>query len=131
MTIEELLETPCYVADFLPQQVPADSAGQYFAVERYYLEKERMAAIKQRHIDLVLKLNCYYDLYLDEEAEKNPAPERIAREMNKRHLCIRVADTLILSEPDEPCLSIFHPDEALLSLLRLLAAGEGLYIWQP
>ena len=25
MTIEELLETPCYVADFLPQQVPADN----------------------------------------------------------------------------------------------------------
>lgn len=131
MTIEELLETPCYVADFLPQQVPADSAGQYFAVEKYYREKERMAAIKQRHIDLVLKLNCYYDLYLDEETEKNPPPERIAREMNERHLCIRVADALILSEPDEPCLSIFHPDEALLRLLRLLAAGEGLHVWQP
>ena len=71
------------------------------------------------------------DVYKGREAEKNPVPERIAREMNERHLCIRVADALILSEPDEPCLSIFHPDEALLSLLRLLAAGEGLYVWQP
>ena len=54
MTIEELLQTPCWVVDFLPRQVPVDSAGQYFSVEKYYLEKERMAAIKQKHIELVL-----------------------------------------------------------------------------
>ena len=131
MTIEELLQTPCWVVDFLPRQVPANSAGQYFAVEKYYLEKERMAAIKQKHIDLVLKLNCYCDIYLDDEAEKNPAPERIARKIAQRHLCIRTGDALIMSEPDEPCLSVFNPDETLLGLLRLLAAGEGLYIWQP
>ena len=131
MTIEELLQTPCWVVDFLPQQVPANSAGQYFAVEKYYLEKERMAVIKQKHIDLVLKLNCYCDIYLDDEAEKNPAPERIARKIAQRHLCIRTGDALIMSEPDEPCLSVFNPDETLLGLLRLLAAGEGLYIWQP
>ena len=86
MTIEELLQMPCWVVDFLPRQVPANSAGQYFAVEKYYLEKERMAVIKQKHIDLVLKLNCYCDIYLDDEAEKNPAPERIAREIAQRHL---------------------------------------------
>ena len=131
MTIEELLQTPCWVVDFLPRQVPANSAGQFFAVEKYYLEKERMAAIKKKHIDLILKLNCYCDIYLDDEAEKNPAPERIAREIAQRHLCIRTEDALIMSEPDEPCLAVFHPDEALLSLLRLLAAGEGLYVWQP
>ena len=30
--IEELLQKPYWVIDFLPQQVPADSAGQFFAV---------------------------------------------------------------------------------------------------
>ena len=35
--VEALLEKPCWVLDFLPQRVPADSPGQYFAVEAYLL----------------------------------------------------------------------------------------------
>ena len=33
--MEELLQKPCWVIDFLPEQVPADAAGQFFAVEEY------------------------------------------------------------------------------------------------
>ena len=28
--VDRLLETPCYIMDFLPQQVPKDCGGQYF-----------------------------------------------------------------------------------------------------
>jgi len=70
MTIDELLEMPYWVADILPRQVPRDSPGQYFAIERHYLREPQITAIKQRHIDLVLKLNCYYDLSLDDERGK-------------------------------------------------------------
>ena len=34
-TIEELLNTPYWIIDILPKQVPAGGAGQYFAVEKY------------------------------------------------------------------------------------------------
>ena len=37
-TIERLLEEPCWVVDFLPKQVPSESAGQFPAIERHYLE---------------------------------------------------------------------------------------------
>ena len=30
--IEQLLNTPCHIIDFLPQQVPENSPGQFFAV---------------------------------------------------------------------------------------------------
>ena len=33
-----LLEGPYWIVDILPEQVPADAAGQYFAVERYFLQ---------------------------------------------------------------------------------------------
>ena len=56
--IDELLQTPCWIIDILPAQVPAESAGQYFAVEKYFL-KEQLAEIKQKHINVILKLNCY------------------------------------------------------------------------
>lgn len=35
--VEELLEKSYRVVDFLPEQVPEGSAGQFFAVEKYYM----------------------------------------------------------------------------------------------
>lgn len=131
MTIDELLETPYWIIDILPKQVPKDSPGQYFAVEEYYLSKKQISEVKNRHIGLVLKLNCYRDLSLDEETEINPPPGRIAEEMHKRHLCILTGDSMILSEPDDLSMTLYHPDDELLELVRALAAGEGLFVWQP
>ena len=130
-TIDELLETPYWIADILPAQVPADSPGQYFAVEQYYLAEPRRTAIKQKHLNLILKLNCYRDLRLDEEADPNPPPERIGDALFRRRLCIRTEDAMIVSEPDETWLTVYNPDEALLELIRALAAGEGLFVWKP
>ena len=130
-TIEELLRSPYWIIDILPKQVPADSRGQYFAVERYFLKDGRIAGIKQKHINLVLKLNCYADVSIDEEEEINPSPERIAGEMKKRHLYIRTGESAILSEPDDTYLTIFNPDTQLLEFVRQIAAGEGLYVWKP
>lgn len=130
-TIDELLQAPYWIIDILPQQVPADSPGQYFAIEDYYLEEERLATIKQKHIDVILKLNCYRDISIDEEAELNPTPARIAEEMRRRYLYVMVDDAMILSEPDDTHLTVFNPDEKLLELLTALAVGEGLYVWKP
>ena len=55
--IDELLNKPYWIIDILPQRVPKDSPGQYFAVEDYFLN-EQLGTIKQKHINLVLKLNC-------------------------------------------------------------------------
>ena len=129
--IEELLQRPYWIIDILPSQVPQDSPGQYFAVEKYFLQGSRLAEIKQKHIRLMLKLNCYRDISIDEQAEINPPPERIAEEMLQRHLFIMVGESMILSEPDDTHLSVFNPDSQLLELLGQLASGEGLFVWKP
>lgn len=130
-SIEELLETPYHIIDILPEQVKADGPGQYFAVERYWLEPSRLSTVKRKHVDLVLKLNCYRAVSLDEETEPNPDPERIAEAIMTRYVCIRIGDTLISSAPDDLYLTVYNADEALLRLLRTLCIGEGLYLWQP
>ena len=130
-TIDELLNTPYWIVDILPSQVPADSPGQYFTVEKYFLQGERLAEIKRKHIQLVLKLNCYRVIFLDEETEINPPPERVAGEMRKRTVFVRTDGAMILSEPDDTHLTIFNADLPLLELIRELAAGEGLFVWQP
>lgn len=131
MTIEELLNRPYWIIDILPKQVPASGPGQFFAVERYFLEKSRIRRIKQQHIDLILKLNCYYSLSLDDEEETDPLPQRIEKEMLGRYVYIRFKDCMILSEPDDTHMTVFNPDEELLQMIKTLAAGEGLYVWKP
>ena len=128
--IEKLLEMPYRIIDILPGQVPADSPGHYFAIEEYFLDKQ-LAEIKQKHINVILKLNCYREIFIDGEPEGNPPPERIVEEMRSRYLSILVDDAMIVSEPDETYMTLYHPDEKLLNLVKAIAAGEGLFVWQP
>ena len=125
--IEELLQTPCWIIDILPMRVPKERGGQYFAVERYYLTKH-LPEIRQKHINLVLKLNCYMDVAID--GETNPAPDSIAAAMNKRYVYIMIGNSMILSEPDDTHMTLFNPDERLLGLVKEVATGEGLYVWK-
>ena len=90
-----------------------------------------MEEIKQKHINLILKLNCYRDISIDDETAINPLPEHIADEMKKRYLYIMVDESMILSEPDDTHLTVFNPDTQLLELIRQIASGEGLYVWKP
>ena len=38
---------------------------------------------------------------------------------------------MILSEPDDTHMTLFAPDPELLELTRSIAAGEGLFVWEP
>lgn len=130
-TIEELLQCPYWIIDILPAQVPSDSPGQYFTVEKYFLQGGRIKEIKQKHIDLILKLNCYRDISIGDETVINPSPDHIADEMKKRYLYIMTGESMILSEPDDTHLTVFNPDSELLELIGQIASGEGLFVWKP
>lgn len=127
MTIEELLEKPYWIIDILPKQVPKDSPGQYFAIEDFFL-KEQLTEIKKKHIDVILKLNCYMDISID--GEKNPAPERIRDIMMERYVYIMLGDSMILSEPGDTHMTVFNPDKELMGLIREISSSEGLFVWE-
>jgi len=126
--IEELLQAPYWIIDILPMQVPKDSPGQYFAIEDYIL-KEQLTEIKRKHINVILKLNCYMDISIEEES--NPAPEKIAVVMKDRYIYIMIGNSMILSEPDDTHMTVFNPDEQLLELIRTISTAEGLFVWKP
>ena len=128
-TIEELLNTPYWIIDVLPKQVPAGSAGQYFAIEKY-LRETQLSDIKKKHVNLILKLNCYRDISLDEDKEINISPKKIADAIHKRYVNIMVDDAMIVSEPEDTYLTIYNPDEDLLTRMRELASGEGMFVWK-
>lgn len=128
--IEPLLESPYWIVDILPKQVPAHAPGQYFAVERHYLSEPQRSAIRQKQLNVLWKLNCYMDIAVDEE-QKNPAPELLARWIRERRLNVLVGGGLIVTDPDDTYMTVYNPDEELLQLLRTLSAAEGLFVWRP
>ena len=128
--IETLLDQPYWIIDLLPKQVPAGSPGQYFAIEQYYLHK---ASIWQHKLNIILKLNCYYDVLavVQETEYVNPFPETMEDFIRHHYLNIIVDGSLIVSDPDSTYLTVYQPNDALLSLLNVLASGNGMYVWKP
>ena len=126
---DELLQKPCWVIDILPEQVPKESKGQFFEIERFFLESSRLTSIKQKHVNVLLKLNCYYQLSID--GEVNPSPERIVEDVMERSVQIMVGEAIILSEPDELHMTVYNPDEKMVKLITAISLGEGLFLWKP
>lgn len=126
--VEELLKKQYWIIDILPERVPADSPGQYFEIEDYFLEKERLDVIKQKHINVILKMNCYYEISIEDKV--NPAPEKIAEAALKRSLNIMIGESMIVSNPDDTYLTVYNPDKEMLSLIGKIANAEGLFLWR-
>lgn len=129
-TIEELLECEYWIIDVLPYQVPADSDGQYFTVENYFLTSQRRQ-ISQKHLNLLLKLNCYRDIALGEDEQINPSPSYLANIIDKLHLNVRIGNSLLVSDPDDTYMTLYNPTKELLKLVKKLALAEGMFLWQP
>ena len=137
--VEALLEAPCYIVDFLPQTVPAGAAGQYFAVERYWLESRRHGALAEKFAGIILKLMCYYRMVIDENGwTERPDPARIDRiiaEIAKERAgtlnCLFPDENaLIVLDGDSLNLSVYNPSAEMWTLLAALAQSEGLF-WRP
>ena len=134
--IEELLERPCWVNDLLPYRVPEESAGQYFAVEEYFLKDPQNRRLRQCFVQILLKLNCYYDflVYLnDKETAENPSPDRLEEMIlqNRDIVDIVLEEAMIVVRHDDTYMSVYDPDERLLEILKPLAAVNGLFLWKP
>ena len=136
--IETLLNKPYWVIDILPEQVPENSAGKYFAIEQYYLQTG-ITDIHRRFTDVLLKLNCYFDFLVclsDQEQQiYNPEPERLVSWINteQKDLCIVLAgeDVLITLNHDDTYMTVYNPSESLINRIRNLAMTHGLFFWQP
>ena len=128
--------------DILPMQVPADGGGQYFKVEQYYLND--VEHLSCQYTDVLLKLNCYYDLAFSHDAElwqQNPEPDKIVQmvkdciseEPTEACLYVSLADDsmLLTLQRDTTHMTLYNPTDGFLQLLCLLASAVGLFVWSP
>ena len=105
-------------------------------MEAYYRRPENLPVLYRKFADLILKLNCYCDLVINEGIswEENPDPEILYRRIIDTE-SIRFMDILIPSEDslitlswDDLYMSVYHPSAELLETIRDLAASEGLFV---
>lgn len=135
----KMLDGPYWIADILPRRVPADSRGQYFAADRYYRDPERISAIHRRHAEILIKLNCYYDMGVSfdscEHWELNPDPEEFAARtaalsgLSFLRAVFPDQQTMIDVEPDDTYMTVFCRDGGMLDLITELARADGFFVW--
>ena len=141
MKVEEYLEKPYWVIDILPKQVPADSKGQYFKIEEYYLDHPQIDAIYRKFTNVLLKLNCYEEIEVSQDGEKwmtNPAPKDIEAMLLKclsdesmLSAYLKSSDALITISGDDTYMTVYNPSVETVELLASLTNSEGLFIWKP
>ena len=134
--VDRLLETPCYIIDFLPQQVSEDCGGQFFKVENYFLNHYSRFGVRDRFISIVLKAMCYYPVSIHSgEWIEQPTPEQVAEIMDsvvENHssdvnMVFTSKDALLQFGWDCLNISIYNPDEEMCVLFEKLAASEGMF----
>lgn len=122
--------------DYLPWQVPRDCGGQVFEIENYLLRNNESHGLKNKFLNIILKLMCYYrvSIHCDEWIEQ-PAPEQVAEIIEKImnnhsgwiNLLFSEKEALLQFEWDCMYLSFYNPDEEMRKLLEQIAWSEGMF----
>ena len=130
-----------WVIDLLPRRVPVDRAGQFFAVESHLLQGGHLEQLAQKFANILLKLNCYYDLKVNcgDVEVLNPAPEQLEQLVWQcvtagdlpafMHIAIALAPTTITLARGDSNMTLDHPTDDILQLVEQLAHAEGLFVW--
>ena len=139
--IGELLEGDYMILDVLPSKVPAGSAGQFFAVDRYFREKERLSLLYRRFAELLLRLNCYYDIDVSfdggEICEMNPDPEEFVRSVINvsgsgfLRVIFPMQRSMIDLDHGDTYMTVYCSDVELHEKIGALARSEGFHFRKP
>ena len=135
--VDRLLDAPCYIIDFLPQQVPKDCGGQFFAVEDYLLKHRGRYGMSDRFVRIILKAMCYYpvSVYWGDWIEQ-PTPEQVVEIIDAimenhsgdMNVVLTSKDALVQFGGDCLNMSIYNPDEEIRNLLERIATSEGMFL---
>lgn len=137
--IEELLNKPCYVIDFLPQKVSKTAKGHFFDVEYYLLNSQKRHEMKNKYVNIILKLMCYYRAsVLWNGWNDNPKPEDIddaIMEIMENHsgtlnILFSEENVLLVFEWDCLNLTAYNLSESMKEVAEKIALSEGFFCWR-
>ena len=134
--IYRLLEKPCYIVDFLPQQVPKGCGRNFFKVENYFLNEYERYGIRDKFVRIILKAMCYYPIsvYCEKWIEQ-PEPEQVVKIINTitenhsgdMNVVFTSKDVLLQFGWDCLNISVYNPDEEMRILFEKIVTSEGMF----
>lgn len=137
--IDYLLEKPCYVIDFLPQRVPKTDKGHFSDIEYYLLNSEKRYEMKNKYVNIILKLMCYYRTsILWNGWNDNPKPmdidtaigEIMENHFGTLNILLSDKDVLLVFEGDCLNLSVYNLTENMKKMVERIALSEGFFCWK-
>ncbi|MFR3727690.1 hypothetical protein [Lacrimispora sp.] len=135
--VEELLEQPYYVIDFLPRQVQKDEGYFFFEVEEYFLNSNELDRISEKFIHIILKTLCYFEFSVYKEKWLNSVtPKKLASVIKKVvtkqkgfiYILLSQNNILIEINGGDLHISVFNCNEKVESIMKALAISEGLFL---
>ncbi|MBQ9308273.1 MAG: hypothetical protein IJ229_10130 [Clostridia bacterium] len=101
----------------------------------------RLPGLSRRFADVLIRLNCYFDLNVSTDGETwalNESPDGLARHFEEiaishspLFILVGTADALVTFRGDDHNMTLYNPDDELLELVRQCAQAEGLFVWGP
>ena len=137
MTVDDYLEESYWLIDILPKQVPANSHGQYFGIERYWLQEPQFSRICRKFASLLMKLNCYYEVSVTDASGTGSVslqPESLEKMLTSGgaiYMAMDSENAMIGFNGDDHYMTLYNPSNELLELISQLASSEGLFVWKP
>ena len=134
--VDRLLETPCYIIDFLPRQVPKDYGDQFFKVEDFILSQPDRYGLKYRFTRIILKAMCYYPVSVHwGEWIEQPTPAQVVeiidtiidKHSGDLNMLFTSKDALLQFSWDSLNMSVYNPDEEMCLLFEQIASSEGVF----
>lgn len=137
--LEELLQTPCYSIDFLPQPIPPAALSQFRTIQHHLLNSEKRR--KSKTESSISSSSCSVfspPLPCGTAGRNNPALQLIEQAVDIRHgkpLRLTVPavwqeESLLVFGMGALSLSLYHPSQQLLDLAQTIARSEGFFLYQ-
>lgn len=140
ITVERLLEDDYWIIDILPSQIPIEKQAEYSALTDEYFESGKAAQLHRRYADILTMINSRFKtaMLCMPEDEWTISPDDVAvkdavihhTEQGCVDLLLTEEETLISLQAEDLYITVYHPTEELLSLLRQAVSESGFYIWQ-
>ena len=140
ITVERLLEDDYWIIDILPSQIPIEKQAEYRALTDEYYESGKVAQLHRRYADILTMINSRYNTAMLRmpEDEWTISPDDVAVKDAVIHhtergcvdLLLPEEETLISLQAEDLYITVYHPTEEILSLLRQAVSESGFYIWQ-
>ena len=140
ITVERLLEDDYWIIDILPSQIPIEKQAEYRALTDEYFESGKVAQLHRRYADILTMINSRFKtamLCMPEDDWMISPHDNAVKDAVIHHtergcvdLLIPEEDTLISLQAEDLYITVYHPTEEILSLLRKAVSESGFYIWQ-